>query len=472
MQMLAARMSGGFVFMLVMKFGGTSVGSAQRMEQVVELTSDSKRIKKAPIVVLSAMSGVTNGLIDGGTLALKRNLPQALSKVDWIRAKHSEAIRQLFKDKAKITELEAELDKQLEELRVLYKGVAYLGELSRRSIDAISGMGELLSTRIVAALAESRGIKAVWVDARRFLFTDDTFGKATPLWEQTRKLANQIVKPQLDNGVTVFTQGFIGSTVDGVSTTLGRGGSDYSASIIGAALDAEEIQIWTDVDGMMSADPRVVPEARLLGEVSFQEASELAYFGAKVLHPLTIKPAVEKKIPVRILNTFNPDNGGTLIKETADSGDDTIRAVAAKKNITAIFLSSPRMLMTHGFLAQVFAVFERHRVPIDLISTSEVSVALTIDNKEGFQDLMAELQQFGEVQTMDDVAIVSVVGRQFRVQSGIAGRVFKALSDINIMVISGGASEINLNFVVASSDADKAVKQLHAEFFPSLVTSR
>jgi len=458
--------------MLVMKFGGTSVGSAQRMEQVVELTCDSQRIKKAPVVVLSAMSGVTNGLIDGGTLSLKRNLPQALAKVDWIRAKHSEAIRSLFKDKAKITELEAELDKQLDELRVLYKGVAYLGELSRRSIDSISGMGELLSTRIVAALAQSRGIKAVWADARQFVLTDDAFGKATPLWEQTRKLTNQIVKPQLDNGITVFTQGFIGSTVDGVGTTLGRGGSDYSASIIGAALDAEEIQIWTDVDGMMSADPRVVPDARLLTEVSFQEASELAYFGAKVLHPLTIKPAVEKKIPVRILNTFNPDNGGTLIKETADSGDDTIRAVAAKKNITAIFLNSPRMLMTHGFLAQVFAVFERHRVPIDLISTSEVSVALTIDNKEGFQDLMAELQQFGEVQTMDDVAIVSVVGRQFRVQSGIAGRVFKALSDINIMVISGGASEINLNFVVASSDADKAVRQLHAEFFPSLVTSR
>jgi aspartate kinase len=457
--------------MLVMKFGGTSVGSAERMEQVVQLISEPKRIKKSPVVVLSAMSGITNALIDGGNFAIKRDLSAALSKLESIRQKHFQAIDSLFTDKQTIAELKSHIDKHLEELAVLYKGVAYLGELSRRSIDAISGMGELMSTRIVAALAKTRGINAVWLDAREFIITDDAFGKATPMAE-TQKLVDQKVKPLLDKNVTVITQGFIGSTTDGVSTTLGRGGSDYSASIIGAAVGAEEIQIWTDVDGMMSADPRIVPEARLLTEVSFQEASELAYFGAKVLHPLTIKPAVEKNIPVRILNTFNPDHTGTLIKERAESGEDTIRAVAAKKNITAIFLSSPRMLMTHGFLAQVFAVFDRFRIPIDLISTSEVSVALTIDSKEGVDELLAELKQYGDVQTMDDVAIVSVVGRQFRVQSGIAGRVFKALTDVNIMVISGGASEINLNFVVASKDADKCVKQLHAEFFPALVAAK
>lgn len=455
--------------MLVMKFGGTSVGSAERMQQVVDLASDPQRNKTAPVVVLSAMSGITNALIEGAELSFKRDLPGALQKVESIKQKHVDTIITLFKDQSVVDRLIAEIDVRLEELKVLYKGIAYLGELSKRSIDALSGIGELLSSRIVAEIAAQRGIKAVWVDAREFMLTDDSFGRANPLMPQVEKLAKEKIQSHLKDGATVFTQGFIGSTTNGVTTTLGRGGSDFSASIIGAALDAEEIQIWTDVDGMLSADPRVVSGARLLTEVSFQEASELAYFGAKVLHPLTIKPAVEKSIPVRILNTFNPSNSGTLITAEAESSD-TIRAVAAKKHITAIFLSSPRMLMTHGFLAQVFQVFDRYRIPIDLISTSEVSVALTIDAKDGVDDLIAELQSYGDVQTMDDVAIVSVVGRQFRVQSGIAGRVFKALSDINIMVISGGASDINLNFVVASSDADKAVKQLHDEFFPTVVS--
>lgn len=458
--------------MLVMKFGGTSVGSPERMQTVIDLVCDRKRTKSSPIVVLSAMSGVTNMLIEGAQLALKRQLPEAMAKLQEIRQKHEHAINQLFSDQKLQAELHEHIDKQLEELSVLYKGVSYLGELSKRSLDAISGIGELISSRIIAAAAQHRGIKCVWLDVRKVLLTDDAFGKANPLFDAVQKRCREMIKNHLDSGHIVFTQGFIGCTVDGVTTTLGRGGSDYTAAILGAALGADEIQIWTDVDGMMSADPRIVKDARLLTEVSFHEASELAYFGAKVLHPLTIKPAVEKNIPVRILNTFEPQKPGTLIKATADAGEDTIRAVAAKKNITAIFLSSPRMLMTHGFLAQVFAVFDRFRIPIDLISTSEVSVALTIDSKEGFEELINELKQYGEVQTMEEVAIVSVVGRQFRVQSGIASRVFKALHDINIMVISGGASDINLNFVVSSKDADKAVCQLHAEFFQPLVAAK
>lgn len=455
--------------MLVMKFGGTSVGSAQRMEQILELVTASKR-KSPPVVVLSAMSGVTNLLIEGAERALKRDLEGATKCLSLIEEKHAQAIEALFKDQETINQLKSEIHAKLDELKVLYKGVSYLGELSKRSLDAISGVGELLSSRVVANLANSRGLKAEWIDAREFLLTDDTFGKANPLWDKTETAAKQKILPLLNEGKIVITQGFIGATEAGVSTTLGRGGSDYSASVIGVALDAEEIQIWTDVDGMMSADPRVVHEAQVLDNVSFQEASELAYFGAKVLHPLTIKPAVEKDIPVRILNTFNPTAPGTLITAKAESSD-TIRAVAAKKSITAIFLTSPRMLMTHGFLVQVFSVFDRFKMPIDLISTSEVSVALTVDSKDGIDDLIAELSTYGDVQIMDDVAIISVVGRQFREQSGIAGRVFRALTDINIMVISGGASDINLNFVVSTADADKCVKQLHAEFFPALVKS-
>lgn len=452
--------------MLVMKFGGTSVGSAERMKQVLTLSTQAMAKSKGepPVVVLSAMSGVTNLLIAGAEQALAHNLTAASETLNTILKKHEQAIEELLGKSEAATHVRQEMTPCLEELDVLYKGISYLGELSKRSLDAVSGIGELLSSKILAAYAAQEKVNAQWLDARTFMITDDSFGKATPIWDEVEKRSRDLILPLLKQKKIVFTQGFIGATTDGVSTTLGRGGSDYSASIIGAALKAQEIQIWTDVDGMLSADPRVVPEARLLDEVSFQEASELAYFGAKVLHPLTIKPAVEQNIPVRILNTFNPENQGTLITASARA-TGTIRAVAAKKDITALFLNSPRMLMTHGFLAQVFQVFDRHKVPIDLIATSEVSVALTIDSNDRAEPLLKDLSEFGELQTLDKVAIVSVVGRQFREQSGIAGRVFRALSDINIIVISGGASDININFVVNNSDADKAVKQLHSEFF-------
>ncbi len=448
--------------MLVLKFGGTSVGSAERIRQVVELSAQARSSQK--VVVLSAMSGVTNALIDGAEKALARDLDGALASIELIQEKHLAAISELFGKSNAAIALKEELDGRLDELSILYKGISYLGELTRRSLDAVSGVGELLSSRLVAEYAIQAGHKAVWLDAREFVITDELFGKANPLWDLIKEKAEEIVLPHIKAGTIVFTQGFIGRTKSGASTTLGRGGSDYSASIIGVALNSAEIQIWTDVDGMMTADPRVVPEARVIPEVSFQEASELAYFGAKVLHPLTIKPAVEKDIPVRILNTMRPDQPGTLIKSQAEA-TETIRAVAAKKGITAIFLSSPRMLMSHGFLAQIFALFDHHKTPIDLIATSEISVSLTIDQADSLAELKEALLEHGEVRTSSDVAIVSVVGRQFREQSGIAGRVFSALKDINIVMISGGASDINLSFVVGREDADKAMKQLHSEFF-------
>src|SRR5262249_19702341 len=341
-----------------------------------------------------------------------------------------------------------DLEGRLEELTVLYKGISYLGELTPRSLDAVSGFGELLSSRIVCELASAAGLDSQWLDARSFMVTDDNFGRANPLWDKLTAATRQAIEKCAAESKTVITQGFIGATESGVSTTLGRGGSDYSASIFGIALGAAEIQIWTDVDGMMTADPRVIPGARLLPEVSFQEASELAYFGAKVLHPLTIKPAIEKDIPVRILNTMRPDQPGTLIKASVDC-QELVRAVASKKGITAVFLSSPRMLMSHGFLARVFAVFDKYQTPIDLISTSEVSVALTVDRSDRLVELTDELAEYGDVRVLSDVAIVSVVGRQFREQSGIAGRVFNTLIDVNILMISGGASDINLSFVVS-----------------------
>ena len=449
---------------VVMKFGGTSVGSAERMQQVIDLVVSAQKNGKKQVVVLSAMSGITNLLIEGADRALKRDLDGALNVISKIQTKHEEAINALFKDPVQKSALLAELKEKLDELVILYKGVSYLGELSKRSLDAISGFGELLSSKIVAELSNAREVPAKWLDARQMVITDDSFGRARPLWGKLTPLCQKEVSAVFNENKVVITQGFIGSTVDGINTTLGRGGSDYSASIIGVAIDTEEIQIWTDVDGMMSADPRVVKEAKVLPAVSFHEASELAYFGAKVLHPMTIHPAVEKNIPVRILNTMNPTFPGTFIKATVSDGD-LIRAVAAKKNISAIYLSSPSMLMSHGYLAKVFEIFDRHGVAVDLITTSEVSIALTIDSTDRLDELKRDLAKYADVQVLQDVAIVSVVGRQFREQSGIAGRVFKALGEITVLMISGGASDINLSFVVSAEQADQAVRQLHQEFF-------
>lgn len=444
--------------MIVMKFGGTSVGSAERMLEVVQLVKQAT-VKSTPVVVLSAMSGVTNSLIAGAEAAAAGNFNESLHQADAIWLKHLEAMKAISAG----PELLSEIEEKIAELVVTYKGIAAVGELSKRSLDTVSGFGELLSSTIVAWIAQSQGVSCTWLDARKFMVTDDTYGRANPIWGQLVPSAREALLPLLESGTIVVTQGFIGATKKGVPTTLGRGGSDYSASIMGVAIDADEIQIWTDVDGMMTADPRVVKDARVISEVSFQEASELAYFGAKVLHPLTIKPAVEKKIPVRILNTFRPNEPGTLIKDTVVS-DDIIRAVSSKKGITAIFISTPKMLMSYGFLAKVFTVFDKYQTSIDTIATSEISVALTIDQIENLPDIVHDLSQHGDVRVVHDVAIVSVVGRQYREKSGIAGRVFAALKDVNIVMISGGASDINLSFVVEGVNADDAVRKLHGEF--------
>lgn len=450
--------------MIVMKFGGTSVGGTERLKNVAEIIKQEKSDGGAPIVVLSAMSGITNQLIEGADLAKDRSLDAALECVNTIRERHFQVIDELFDDEATQASLKENIEHHLHELEVLYKGVSFLGELTRRSLDMISSTGELMSTRIMAAYLNSVSIKAKWLDARSFLKTDGAFGKAHPLWETTKSKASGEILPEVAAGNVVITQGFIGSTQEGITTTLGRGGSDYSASIIGVACDAKEIQIWTDVDGMLTADPRVVEDAKIIRTVSFKEASELAYFGAKVLHPLTIKPAVECSIPVKILNTLNPEGRGTVIKSDVPD-EESICAIASKKKITALFINSLDMLMAHGYLARIFSIFDRFKTPIDLISTSEVSVSITIDNTENLESIVEALQELADVKVMDDVAIVSVVGSHFRDKSGIAGSVFDALSDINILMISGGASDINISFVVNQEDADKAVKSLHSQFF-------
>jgi len=447
---------------IVMKFGGTSVGSPDRVRVLGETVR--QRLKRQPVVVVSAFSRVTDTLIRGARLALA-GAPEHEDIVNEIRRRHQDAVSELVPGGAERERLLGLVEQLTGELRTLYTGVRYLGELTPRSLDAISAMGERLSHEIVTSALADAGVPARAVDARDVIITDESFGKAQPLHDEIEERVADHVRPLLDAGAVPVLGGFIGATLKGATTTLGRGGSDWSASLVGAALPADEIQIWTDVDGMLSADPRVVSTARLIPEVSFEEAAELAYFGAKVLHPASIRPAVERGIPVVVLNSFNPQARGTRITRSALHAVGEPRAFAFKKGITVLIVSQPRMLMAHGFLARIFEAFNRHRTPVDLIATSEVSVSLTVDDPSRLDAVRAELAELGEVQQLGGMAIVSVVGRGFTQRPGLAARVFDPLRDVNILMISFGASDVNVSFVVAEADAERAVRQLHQSFF-------
>jgi aspartate kinase len=448
---------------IVMKFGGTSVGSADRIRALAERVRE--RLSRRPVVVVSAFSAVTDLLVRGAQLALARDSDYETILAE-VLERHQRGIRELLPAGPTHDRLLTHLAATIAELRALYTGVYHLAELTARTLDAISGIGERLSYEIVAAALDAGGIPAQGVDARGVIVTDETFGRAAPLMEETAAAAARTIRPLIDDRVVPVLPGFIGSTRKGVATTLGRGGSDWSAAVVGAALGAEEIQIWTDVDGMMTVDPRVVPSARVISEVSFDEAAELAYFGAKVLHPATIKPAVERGIPVRILNSLNPSAPGTLIAGRL-GGDERgePRAIAFKKGISVILIAQPRMLMAYGFVARVFEVFDRHRTPVDLIATSEVSISLTVDDPQAVPAVEDELSRLGEVRVLRAMAIVSVVGRGFCRHPGLAARVFQTLREVNVVMISFGASDVNFSFVVAEADAERAVALLHHELF-------
>ncbi len=448
--------------MIVMKFGGTSVGSADRIRALADRVKEA--LPRRPVVVVSALSGVTDALVKGARLALARD-PAGPATVDTLRARHLGVLAELFPEGKTRAHLAADVEKVLGELHALYTGVHYLGELTPRSLDAISAMGERLSFPIVAEALRAAGIDARPVDARTVIVTDETFGRAQPLAEETSARVQEHLHPLAEWGAVPVLPGFVAATRSGVTSTLGRGGSDWSASIIGAALPAEEIQIWTDVDGMMTVDPRIVKGAKVIPEVSFEEAAELAYFGAKVLHPATIRPAIDKGIPVRILNSMNPAAPGTNIAGTTQSQSGEPTALAFKKGISVVLIAQPRMLMAHGFVARVFEVFDRHRTPVDLIATSEVSISLTIDQAESLAAIQQDLGQLGDVKVLREMAIVSIVGRGFMRQPGLAGRIFKALTEVNVVMISFGASDVNISFVVAETDAERAVRDLHHAFF-------
>ncbi len=449
--------------MIVMKFGGTSVESQEAVSRVTRIVQQYR--ERRPIVVVSAMGKTTNKLLEAASEAAAGRRDQALALVDQLRGDH------LTHGLALAGPAAAELDRYIrahfEWLDELVKGLSVVGELSPRSMDAIASVGERLSSLVVSFAFRSAGMQVQHVDSRRVIMTDDRFTQAAPLLDESFELLREIVRPAAQSSVVVMG-GFIGSTKDGHTTTLGRGGSDYSASIIGAGVDAEEIQIWTDVDGMLTADPRIVPNGHRVKSISFAEAAEMAYFGAKVLHPATVMPAVEKNIPVTILNSRRPDVGGTRITSEAMPCRNPVKSISCKSNVTILNIRSTRMLMAHGFLRRIFEVFDRYATSVDMVSTSEVSVSLTVDNRENLPAICGEVRQFAELSVENEQAIVCLVGENIRHTPGIAGRAFQVLRNKNIRMISQGASLLNLGFVIAGTDLRDAVTALHDEFFSEL----
>jgi aspartate kinase len=418
------------------------------------------------VVVVSAMGKTTNKLLAIAQSSIRGERDDALAQLQDLREFHTRETRPVILD-ADWPEAEQIIDRHFQELTELVKGFTVLGELSPRSVDAISSYGERLSSALVALAFRKFGMDSVHFDSRNAVVTDGRHTQAAPIFPLTYARLAATVRPLAREKVVVMG-GFIGATEAGVTTTLGRGGSDFSASIVGAGIGAEEIQIWTDVDGMLTADPTILPGGHRVKSISFAEAAELAYFGAKVLHPATVVPAIEKSIPVLILNSRRPEAPGTRISAEAVPCSNVIKSIACKRKITVVNINSTRMLMAHGFLRRIFEVFDRHQTPVDVVSTSEVSVSLTIDNTARLADICQELGEFSEVDTEEDRAIICMVGDNIRYTPGVAGRAFQAVDSVNIRMISQGASRLNLTFVVAEQDLARAVEMLHTEFFREL----
>lgn len=450
----------GSVKPLVMKFGGTSVQDAAAIRRLCTIVRD--RVERRPVVVVSAFSRVTDELSTLARLADAGALTAEMeARVDALVDRHLRETEALVSGDALET-LRGEVESARRELPLVLRMMATHPGTRRPLRDELLSWGERLSSRVVAAALAEHGVRASWVDARRCIRTDEEHGRAEPLLDQTRAATRAALDGALGTGEVPVLGGFIGATEAGATTTLGRGGSDFSAALVGASLDAAEIQIWTDVSGFMTADPRVVPSARSIPRLSYDEAAELAYFGAKVLHPRTLHPAVDRGIPVRVCNSMAPDSASTLIDGAcAGTAGAGIKAVAHKTGITLVRITSARMLGASGFLRAIFEAFDRHQVVVDAVATSEVSVSLTVDQPERLPQVVRELERLGRVDVEEGYAIVCVVGEALRSTPGVAARVFGALAAINVALISQGASGINLTFAVSADDAAPAVRRLH-----------
>jgi aspartate kinase len=449
---------------IVMKFGGTSLEGATAFQNAARIVAE--RIARRPVVVVSAMARFTDALIasvkeattageDAGVASLEKHFARHLRVIDALLSKEADRLRQLV----------GQSRNEIKEL--LNKAASEHANRSRRKAleDAVASNGERLSAALLAAVLIENNYSACDVDARRCVITDDEFGCAAPLMTETFQNTEAQLRPLIESACVPVLGGFIGSTTKGETTTLGRGGSDYTAAIIGAALDSEEIQIWTDVPGVLTADPRIAPKARTVPRLSFAEASELAYFGARVLHPKTLHPAVERDIPVRICNSRAPDGRSTVVVGESEASPQTVKAIAHKTGVTTVQITSARMLGAYGFLRAIFEIFDKYRTAVDVVTTSEVSVSLSLDDITALPAIVGELEKLGTVTIEEERAILCIVGEGLRSTPGIAARIFSTISDINVSLISQGASRINLTFAVEETRAREAVMRLHKEFF-------
>ncbi len=448
--------------MIIVKFGGTSVGDADAIRRTAEIVRG--RLAKRPIVIVSALAGATNALIAIAEQAARGQLIGAVRNVHALRERHLEQAERLLGDTAECADVSAEMSVLFDELASLSEALSVLGDLTPRSLDTIAATGERLSSLLVTEAYKRLGIPAEHVDARDVMITDDQFTRAEPQPDAIAEAGRQVLLPLVRDGKVPVLGGYIGSArTTRITTTLGRGGSDYSASLIGAALHADAIEIWTDVDGMLTADPRVVSGSQLIERIGFEEASELAAFGAKVLHPNTIAPAVVLGIPVIVLNSKRPDGPGTLI--AFDAPRRPVTAIAGKTNVALVKVRTPRMLMTEGFMRTLFGVFEKQRTSVDVVATSEVSVSLTVDDDAPLEALVSDLRELGDVSIERGRGIVAVVGAGLSDGGGAMARALQTIGDVHVHMLSLSATGINLTVVVDGGQVHPMMQRLHAAFF-------
>jgi len=461
--------------MITMKFGGTSVGDTQRLKDVISIVQSYLSLK--PVVIASAMSGVTDMLLETAKLAVRRETERVEQNFQSLKSKHLKVAESLISDSERKKELTARENTLFSDLDNLFRGVGLLKELSVRSLDAIAAYGEILSCLQITAILNENGIAAEFIDARKLVRTDNHFGEAIVDFIITNEKIRENLLPLLEQNIVPVVTGFIGRTEDGLTTTLGRSGSDYTASIIGAALASSEIWIWTDVDGVMTADPRFVKGARVLPAISYREAAEMSYFGAKVIHPKTMLPAIEHTIPIRIKNTFNPSHDGTLISQSTPQTGQIVKNVTSIDRLGLIAIEGNGMLGVPGVSARIFTSLAGVRVNVMMISqaSSEHNVCLVIPEKDSLRAVETLQNEFkadiaariiDDIKLQKNVSIIAVVGEAMKGTRGIAGKTFSALAEagVNVVAIAQGSSELNISLVVGQHDGPKAVQAIHDAF--------
>ena len=449
--------------MIVMKFGGTSVANFEAITRTIFIIGG--KLDQKPVVVVSALSKVTDLLYKISDAAASQDQAQTRELLAELRQRHVNLASQLLEQSPMMKEdAVARVNSICDDLDELANAVCAVGELSDRNKAIIISNGELLSSTIICFAMNSKGIRTNFIDARKMMITNDSYLKGEPVVEEIVKRVPGIVTEAYAGMDAVITQGFIASNLNGEQTVLGRGGSDYSASLIGMAVDAERIEIWTDVDGVRTADPRRVPNTKYLEKISFEEAAEMAHFGAKVLHPLTIEPAVKKNIPLFVLNSMNPSGKGTAILRS-ELIEDGVKSVSFKENIRVINIFSMRMINTSGFLRRVFEIFSENKVSVDLISTSEANISVTVDASQKIDAVVEQLSEFSDVIVDDDKSQVSVIGKNIVRLNGMLKKTFTPLKKCNVYMISQGASFVNISFVVDREELDEGVLVLHDHLF-------